>query len=198
MALGETALTENNYKELKKEHLKADTVIINPSRRGSRETMSWIWQMNGRECQDQQSWLDECEFPQRRINITFGARRWHLPSRAPGAAFVSVSHCLELPKLNFSAVYRVNWLRAKNLMDCWQEECILLPEELSWTNIFYEKKINFWRRNKERSTNSAGMTAYAARQEALWTTFLKHGHEGQRKLNNIRAKHELSVSTSGS
>lgn len=51
------------YQELKKEHLKTDTAVVNPNERGQRNyKLSWIWGLHDPDSQETPEWLDECEY----------------------------------------------------------------------------------------------------------------------------------------
>lgn len=61
VALGANRGTLNKYKELEREHLRADTAVINPNERGHRnDRMAWIWAMHDPATQESPDWLREC------------------------------------------------------------------------------------------------------------------------------------------
>jgi hypothetical protein len=70
-------------------------------------------------------------------------------------------------------VYRVNWLRAKARVDRWQEEVILVENEMQWTLLWFQNQANLWRERGEREDSilPMGHTAYAKKQYKLWNTF---------------------------
>ena len=41
-------------------------------------------------------------------------------------------------------VYQINWLRARAKKFRWEEEVWLVPQEMSWTVNFFEKKAGEW------------------------------------------------------
>lgn len=72
------------YQELKVEHLKTDTAVVNANARGERDTrMSWIWALNDPETMKTPAWMDEC------MSV-------HLCSKLSPLTIHSVSHQLSL------------------------------------------------------------------------------------------------------
>jgi hypothetical protein len=74
---------------------------------------------------------------------------------------------------NLSAVYRINWLRARAKMSRWKEEIVLIPQEMQWTVRFFEFKCREWEEHRKSSV-SAGQRSYAARQRAMWMYLHSH------------------------
>lgn len=67
-------------------------------------------------------------------------------------------------------VHRVNWLRAKAAFDRASEETLLVKHEMQWTVNYFQYHSNQWKEKKLLGI-SYGHTAYAARQEAMWSRF---------------------------
>ena len=76
-------------------------------------------------------------------------------------------------------VYRVNWLRAKARFKRWEEEHNLVRHEMVWTVKYFKYFQGEWegRRNRvdDDREGAAGLTAYAAKQAALWAKFAEVG-----------------------
>jgi hypothetical protein len=68
-----------------------------------------------------------------------------------------------------SAVFRVNYLRAKARYDRWLEESKLVPREMRWTMMYFIKRAERW--EKLREASSGGKRCYASRQAAMWRGF---------------------------
>lgn len=62
VALGANPQTLQRYQDLKPEHLRADTTVINPNERGHRnDRMAWIWGSHDPQTQDSPEWMRECK-----------------------------------------------------------------------------------------------------------------------------------------
>ncbi|THH17285.1 hypothetical protein EW146_g3490 [Bondarzewia mesenterica] len=69
--------------------------------------------------------------------------------------------------------YRVHWLRAKALRDRWQEQVMLLAQEMEWMVHSFKTKADTWGSLMESFDigKHPGHHAYAARQQAMWNRF---------------------------
>lgn len=76
-------------------------------------------------------------------------------------------------------VYRVNWLRAKARVDRWEEEHILVKNEMEWTIIWFQNQADLWRERSEKKDSilPMGHRAYAVKQLKLWSAFQKKSSE---------------------
>lgn len=78
-----------------------------------------------------------------------------------------------------STVYRVNWLRAKAQFKRWEEEHNLVGHEMVWTVKYFKYCQLEWEGRSNRVDDdregATGLTAYAAKQAALWGTFAEIG-----------------------
>ena len=134
------------YQELKKEHLKAETFILDPSLRNTRyEHLPWFWSMDKGKA-DEDKWLTECMY----------FYSWLFRSY-----------------LYLFIVYRVHWLRAKSRYDRWVEESVLVSAEMEWTLKYFEHQADIWkvREKTSKEHSSQGHSIYAARQCAMWLKF---------------------------
>ena len=67
--------------------------------------------------------------------------------------------------INYFAVHRVHWLRARAQLMRWQEEVTLTGYEMQWTVAFFVHNSKKW---GKLSGSSAGRIAYASRKKAMW------------------------------
>jgi hypothetical protein len=70
-------------------------------------------------------------------------------------------------------VYRVNWLKAKARVDRWEEEFILVKNEMQWTILWFRHHANLWKGRSERKDGNLpmGHKAYAVKQQKLYNAF---------------------------
>lgn len=70
-------------------------------------------------------------------------------------------------------VYRVNWLKAKARVDRWEEEFILVKNEMQWTILWFRHHANLWKERSERNDGNLpmGHKAYAVKQQKLYNAF---------------------------
>lgn len=66
---------------------------------------------------------------------------------------------------------RIEWCKARARAHRWQEECILLAEEMRRVIQFHRWQANVWERRADDAT-SAGARAYAWRQHATRQTLI--------------------------
>ena len=76
-------------------------------------------------------------------------------------------------------VYRVNWLRAKARVDRWEEEKILVRNEMQWTILWFQYQASLWSERSKRDDSHLplGHRSYAAKQEKLWDSFERKATE---------------------
>lgn len=81
-------------------------------------------------------------------------------------------HCI---KPEFSAVYRVSWLRAKARYDRWDKEFLTVRYEMRWTILWFKHQVKEWSKRSVESVgqNRAGKKAYAEKQIAMWKMFVE-------------------------
>lgn len=70
---------------------------------------------------------------------------------------------------------RVMWLRAHARKCRWEEEVVLLQEEMYRTTATFLYEAERWRTREEAATG--GQKAWAARQAALWTSLRTHAKD---------------------
>jgi hypothetical protein len=73
-------------------------------------------------------------------------------------------------------VHRVNWLRAKATFDRAHEEQVLVRYEMNWTVAYFGHHAVMWKLRKQQAS-SPGHKMYAARQEAMWRSFMRAARE---------------------
>ncbi|KIO09152.1 hypothetical protein M404DRAFT_22344 [Pisolithus tinctorius Marx 270] len=66
-----------------------------------------------------------------------------------------------------SEFYRIHWLRAKVVQDCWTEEQELLMAKFQWTLNFFTHQAAQWRIFQSKC-EAVGPTCYAAKQIAIF------------------------------
>ncbi|KAG1889098.1 uncharacterized protein F5891DRAFT_987476 [Suillus fuscotomentosus] len=71
--------------------------------------------------------------------------------------------------------YRVHWLRAKALKDCWAEEILLVQHEMDWTCNFFCYKAEEWKRLGVvvKEAKKEAHMAYAGRQGKIYECLLE-------------------------
>jgi hypothetical protein len=76
-------------------------------------------------------------------------------------------------------VYRVNWLKAKARVDRWQEELVLVKNEMQWTILWFKNQANLWKERSEREdvVLPIGHKAYALKQQKLYNQFERKASE---------------------
>jgi hypothetical protein len=87
--------------------------------------------------------------------------------RMLGSLKVSHEHPVKNRLVTIITVHRVNFLRAKARMDCWNEELKIVRKEMGWTVrgfMFYAKR---WGGFKAKTLHWPGKGEYAAKQEAM-------------------------------
>ena len=78
--------------------------------------------------------------------------------------------------MNFLAVYRVNWLRARAQKNRWEEEILLTQYEMKWVVNYFNHMALKWRSRCNVWTGvpladgrvARGHQAYAEKQIAMW------------------------------
>lgn len=63
---------------------------------------------------------------------------------------------------------RVNWLWAKARSDQWQEELLIVQNEIQWTILAFHSKAEEWAERMDDTKFSPGQLAYASKQKAMW------------------------------
>ena len=84
---------------------------------------------------------------------------WNVSSHQPSTINLSDSH---------AEVFRVQWLRAKAIKDCFKEEVVLLKAEMGWTvNYFHNQSLN-WKALYNAVDSNRGCACIAAKESAAW------------------------------
>ncbi|KAG2100190.1 uncharacterized protein F5147DRAFT_747185 [Suillus discolor] len=80
--------------------------------------------------------------------------------------------------------YRVNWLQTKALCDRWNEEVVLVKQEMQWSVNFFNHKAKQWRgrRDNAASTGRTGHACYAARQCHIYEELAAHAVDSFQKI----------------
>lgn len=78
------------------------------------------------------------------------------------------SQSLDL-RLTIIPVYRVNYIRAKARRDRWLEEFKLVPREMHWTMLYFQRRAETWDGLGYETT--PGKQCYARRQAGMWRAF---------------------------
>jgi hypothetical protein len=149
------------YLPLKKEDLKASSVVADPNARGQRDiTLSWFWSLDVQGDTSGNDWMTECECPV--LLVT--------PGRPVSCALI--------------IVYRVNWLRTKALRDRWNEEVMLVKHEMQWSINFFKHRAKQWLGHMRDATSAGltGHTCYAARQSHIYDQLAAHAEDSFRKM----------------
>ncbi|KII83158.1 hypothetical protein PLICRDRAFT_119732, partial [Plicaturopsis crispa FD-325 SS-3] len=76
--------------------------------------------------------------------------------------------------------YRVNWLRAKARYERWEEEVLIVGNEMQWTVLWFMHQKNCWikRRDQCGEENTNGHRIYAQKQIGMWDMFIAEGKRG--------------------
>ena len=77
-----------------------------------------------------------------------------------------------MPSFISTAVYRVNFLRARARMFRWSEEKSLLLSEIIWTQLYFRNQASRW--NKCVTGIKDGKDCYAKKQAVLWESMAKY------------------------
>jgi hypothetical protein len=142
--LPDSGRTLEKFKEIHKTDLKTIADVINPERVGQRnDLLPWFWTMH--QDSSDPAWLDK------------------------GIYFLLSD--LSLLIVGYT-VNRVNWLRAKNRADRWIEEETIVHKEMAWTLLGLQHLRDDWTAQKQFQQEMPGLTAYAAKQEAMWNDML--------------------------
>ena len=148
--LGADPVVLDRFQEITPEDLQLNKDVTEENRYGQRQdVLPWFWRMGSDEEQNHDEWLTECEFT---YELCFPRTDFYL--------FVILCE-----------VYRVSWLRAKARHDRWDEENILVKNEMQWTVLGFQNLCNEWKRRAKESQNHPGRLAYAEKQVAMWQLF---------------------------
>jgi len=82
---------------------------------------------------------------------------------------VSNTKFIHVLNLN-DVVNRVHWLRARAQRQRWNEELILVRNEMDWTVRYYIYQSTVWKDRKSvaEGMDDMGAAVYAARKYAMW------------------------------
>lgn len=61
----------------------------------------------------------------------------------------------------------MSWCKARARALCWQEECVLLQEEMRRVRAFLEHEVNKWKLRSSEASGDPGASAYAHRQASI-------------------------------
>ncbi|KAG2058800.1 hypothetical protein BDR06DRAFT_968297 [Suillus hirtellus] len=75
--------------------------------------------------------------------------------------------------------YRVHWLQAKALKDCWAEEILLVQHEMGWTCNFFRYKAEEWKHLSiiAKEAKKEAHMAYAGRQGKIYECLLEEAKQ---------------------
>jgi len=168
--LGADQGTLQEFRELKKEDIKASTAILKPNTPGSTTLhLSWIWHdMTGHI------------LPGADADLSSTDAETILECMSPSYFYLFLS--------SYILVKRVHWLRARAQKNRWQEECILVRYEMEWVVRYFVHKSQFWQ--SAQSGDSPGPAAYATRKAAMWRQLARFA-DGSFKNININYKSPL-------
>lgn len=138
------------FQELKPEHLKTTTTFIDYRTPGMKhKTLAWFWHLDVQGDSIDDSLMLECEW----IN-----------------AFLALFVVDSIP------VYRVNWLRAREIYKRTREEVILVSHEMEWTVRYFRHEADRWSKRKT-AVDTPGHIAVALRMESMWMRFATRSME---------------------
>lgn len=146
--LGARASILSLYQELRPEHLKATTAIMDPMLPNHRnDKLAWFWKVNtSLDTEGEDNWMLECK-PQR-----------FFPSGS----------------LTLTSVYRVHWIRSLARLERWKEELELVKHEMQWTVQYFRNRGDSWNTLATSTDNiGVGERCYSAKQADLWNSFVK-------------------------
>ncbi|GAW03831.1 hypothetical protein LENED_005583 [Lentinula edodes] len=69
--------------------------------------------------------------------------------------------------LSLAECLRVSWCKARARALRWQEECVLLQEEMRRVRAFLEHEVNKWKLRASEASGDPGASAYAHRQASI-------------------------------
>ncbi|KIN97388.1 hypothetical protein M404DRAFT_160504 [Pisolithus tinctorius Marx 270] len=75
-----------------------------------------------------------------------------------------------------SEFYRIHWLQAKSVKDCWEEEEELVISEFQWAISFFRFQAKEWHKIQMGSSTigAPGVWCYAVRQRMVYSRLAKH------------------------
>ena len=88
-----------------------------------------------------------------------------------------------MPSTNSLPVHRVNWLRQKATTDRWNEQYVLVGEEMKQTVRTFEGKVEMW---QKLGQGSCGRKAYARRQAYVWQSLADNARKEFNKYITIQ------------
>jgi hypothetical protein len=67
----------------------------------------------------------------------------------------------------------VHWLKAKARFNRWDEEFMLIPNEMDWTVRYFQHQAEKWgeRADSAKEKSLRGHSAYALKQKWIWEQF---------------------------
>jgi hypothetical protein len=78
----------------------------------------------------------------------------------------------------------VNWLRARARCQRWEEELLLVQNEMRWTTLWFKHQEHIWieRVKKSIQLQSTGHGCYASKQVYIWGQFIKEAEQAFKLL----------------
>ena len=129
------------------------------------------------------------------INLCLGFGLWtprEMPMSEHGwmtvCAFHSMHTLMDSQQINWNAVYRVHWLRAKAQKARWIEELQCLQVEMESAVRFFQHKEQCWQEKQDLidPRSQPGHAAWAARQSTMWHSM---GMQASSKFNDLCESH---------
>ena len=162
--LGADTPTLQQFRELKRQDIRASTAILTPNEAGSTTLeLSWIWHNVARHI-----------LP--RADADF--------SDNPATILECILFSLFIyPLAEIFTVRRVHWLRARAQKHRWDEECTLVRYEMQWTVRYFQYRSRFW----QSAPTTPGPAAYAQRKGAMWD---KMARDADRSFKNINKNYK--------
>jgi hypothetical protein len=92
-----------------------------------------------------------------------------------------------LLRLNYSKVYRVNWLRARATSHRWEEELPRTEMEMIWTTRYFMHERDLWYGRlanlREQGSSKPGHEAYCEQKISQWEEYARIAAFQFRKAN---------------
>ncbi|KAK0453026.1 uncharacterized protein EV420DRAFT_1621640 [Desarmillaria tabescens] len=85
---------------------------------------------------------------------------------------------------------RIEWCKSRARAQHWQEECVLLTEEMRRVQVTFQYYANMWK-DRESKVDSPGAWAYALKQVALWRELEENACEQWDVLLDLYDYHDV-------
>ncbi len=84
----------------------------------------------------------------------------------------------------FIKALRIEWCKSRARAQRWQEECVLLTEEMRRVQATFQYYAGLWK-ERGKSMGLPGARAYALKQEALWNELNVNAREQWNALKEM-------------